>query len=202
MKVAAFFCQTSCVARVTQVSRLSRDLAVERQAALEGKLGEQARTDAVNGVNVGPVDVMDRQVEAARGHRSVDARLLPVFDEFACLVIPFVRQRHGAPGRLQGPADPLLQFGRGGARVGDDEETVEFEAAFDNQARHQSRDGSRLAGSGTRLDECQTCAIEGGASSGVDMLTPWPGATTDPPSPRSRDPWDDACPRQGRIRPC
>ena len=52
----------------------------------------------MNGVYIGPVDVMDRQIEAAGGHGGIDARGLPVPDEFACLVIPFTWRIHGAPG--------------------------------------------------------------------------------------------------------
>ena len=129
---------------------------------------------------------MDRQVEAAGGHGGIDARGLPVPDEFAGLVIPLTWRVHGAPGRLQGPADSLLQFGGGGTRVGHDEETGELKVAFDHQPRHQRRDGPGLAGSGTRLDECQTCAVEGDVERGGHAHSPARGSRSGTQSAKPR----------------
>ena len=131
-----------------QLAHVGKELALERQPALEGALDEHALAEAVDGVDTRPVEVPERVLHPARGLRPVaDPGGEHGDQRVGHVVAAQRRQRH-----TEQRADALAQLLGGGHGVGDDEDALHLDAGLQHEPQEQPGDGVRLARAGAGLD--------------------------------------------------
>ena len=126
----------------------------ERDGAVEGEVRQQALAEAVDGEDVGAVQIAHRGLQAARCV-SRDAKLPPALRQPRRLVVARCRTvaGDGIVRLAQSLPQPVAKLARGGNREGHHEQSFHRLGALGDRARRQGGEGIRLAGSGARFDQ-------------------------------------------------
>ena len=132
-----------------QFAPVRQQFLLHRQGTLHRAVAEHPLAEAMDGEDHGPVEIQDRQSQAAQG-------LLPVLPALAQRadqrIVSGPTLQH--PVRLLQPLpDPAAQLGGGCAGIGDHQDLLHRQPPLHHQPQVEGGDGVGLAGAGAGLDQ-------------------------------------------------
>ena len=132
---------------------VAADLEAEGNAAVERELRQQALAEAVDGEDVGAVQVPHRRRQQTFGS-FFNSQVAPARGQFGRLIVFGVRRRlHRGQGVAQRTPQPMAQLARGGDGERHHQQPFNRQFGFDHGARRQSGQGVGLAGAGAGFDQ-------------------------------------------------